>query len=162
MTGIADKGMSHFFSISGRLRPNTLLQARPLHRRISGLACPKTGNERLMHMITRIETGARMSKIVKHNGVAYLCGQVGAGDTVAEQTRDCLSRIDALLDQAGSSRTHILQAIIWLADMGDFAEMNAVWDAWVPDGHAPARACGEAKLARDVLKVEIIVTAAYT
>lgn len=112
-------------------------------------------------MIERIDTGTRMSKIVKHNGVAYLCGQVGEGETVAEQTRDCLSRVDALLDKAGSSRGQILQAIIWLADMKDFAEMNAVWDAWVPEGEAPARACGEAKLARDVLKVEIIVTAAY-
>lgn len=101
-----------------------------------------------------------MSKIVKHNGVAYLCGQVGAGDTVAEQTMDCLNRVDALLAEAGSDREHILQSIIWLADMSDFAEMNAVWDAWVPQGHAPARACGEAKLARDVLKVEIILTAA--
>jgi len=110
--------------------------------------------------ITRIDTSARMSKIVKHNGVAYLCGQVGAGDTVTEQTQDCLARVDALLEKAGSSREHILQAVIWLADMADFAEMNAVWDAWVPEGHAPARACGEAKLARDVLKVEIIVTAA--
>ncbi|MEM1050358.1 MAG: RidA family protein [Pseudomonadota bacterium] len=111
-------------------------------------------------MIERIHTGARMSKIVKHNGVAYLCGQVGAGDTVADQTRDCLSRVDALLLEAGSDRKHILQAIVWLADMADFGEMNAVWDAWVPEGFAPARACGEARLARDVLKVEIIVTAA--
>lgn len=111
-------------------------------------------------MIERIHTGHRMSKIVKHNGVAYLCGQVGSGDTVADQTRDCLARVDALLAEAGSDREHILQAIIWLSDMADFAEMNAVWDAWVPEGHAPARACGEAKLARDVLKVEIIVTAA--
>jgi enamine deaminase RidA (YjgF/YER057c/UK114 family) len=112
-------------------------------------------------MIERIDVGTRMSKIVKHNGVAYLCGQVGAGDTVAEQTRDCLSRVDALLEKAGTSKENILQAIVWLSDMQDFAEMNAVWDAWVPEGHAPARACGEAKLARDVLKVEIIVTAAY-
>lgn len=111
-------------------------------------------------MIERIETGQRMSKIVKYNGVAYLCGQVGDGATVAEQTRDCLARVDALLEQAGSSRGQMLQAIIWLADMDDFAEMNAVWDAWVPAGHAPARACGEAKLARPELKVEIIVTAA--
>ncbi|MCK7613862.1 RidA family protein [Roseibium sediminicola] len=111
-------------------------------------------------MIERIDAGPRMSKIVKHGGVAYLCGQVGDGATVADQTRDCLSRIDALLEKAGSSREKILQAIVWLADMSDFAEMNAVWDAWVPAGHAPARACGEAKLARDVLKVEIIVTAA--
>lgn len=112
-------------------------------------------------MIERIEIGQRMSKIVKHNGVAYLCGQVGAGDTVAEQTRDCLSRVDALLERAGSSREQILQAIVWLSDMADFAEMNSVWDAWVPEGHAPARACGEAKLARPELKVEIIVTAAF-
>jgi len=111
-------------------------------------------------MIERMHTGARMSKIVKHNGTVYLCGQVGEGATVAEQTADCLARVDALLADAGSSREHMLQAVIWLADMADFAEMNAVWDAWVPDSHAPARACGEAKLARDVLKVEVIVTAA--
>ena len=111
-------------------------------------------------MIERIDTGTRMSKIVKHNGVAYLCGQVGDGTTVTDQTRDCLSRVDALLAKAGSSREQMLQVVIWLADMADFAEMNAVWDAWVPEGHAPARACGEAKLARGELKVEIIVTAA--
>ncbi|MCY4180074.1 MAG: RidA family protein [Litoreibacter sp.] len=111
-------------------------------------------------MIERIHTSERMSKIVKHNGVAYLCGQVGAGDSVYEQTADCLSRVDALLKEAGSDREHMLQAVIWLSNMADFAEMNAVWDAWVPEGYAPARACGEAKLARDVLKVEIIVTAA--
>ena len=112
-------------------------------------------------MIERLEIGQRMSKIVKHNGTVYLCGQVGAGDTVTEQTKDCLARVDSLLKQAGSSREQILQAIIWVADMDDFAEMNAVWDAWVPEGHAPARACGESRLARDVLKVEVTVTAAY-
>ena len=112
-------------------------------------------------MIERQDIGTRMSKIVKHNGTVYLCGQVGSGDTVTEQTQDCLARVDALLKQAGSSREQILQAIIWVADMADFAEMNAVWDAWVPQGHAPARACGEAKLARPELKVEVIVTAAY-
>jgi enamine deaminase RidA (YjgF/YER057c/UK114 family) len=111
-------------------------------------------------MIERIDTGHRMSKIVKHNGVVYLCGQVGNGTDVAEQTRDCLSRVEALLGKAGSSPQQILQAIIWLADMKDFAEMNGVWDAWVPQGYAPARACGEARLARPDLKVEIIVTAA--
>jgi enamine deaminase RidA (YjgF/YER057c/UK114 family) len=111
-------------------------------------------------MIERLETGTRMSKIVRHNGVAYLSGQVGDGATVGEQTRDCLQRIDTLLERAGSSPERILQAIVWLADMGDFDEMNEVWDAWVPAGHAPARACGEAKLARPGLAVEIIVTAA--
>ena len=115
--------------------------------------------------ITRIETSKRMSKIVKHNGVAYLCGQVGnveKGQNVsaAQQTRDMLEKVDTLLAQAGPSKEQILQAIIWVSDMKHFAEMNEVWDAWVPAGHAPARACGEAKLARDVLKVEMIVTAA--
>ncbi len=111
-------------------------------------------------MIDRMHQTQRMSKIVRHNGVVYLCGQVGDGDTVAAQTRDCLSRIDALLKEAGASRETILQAIIWLSDMSDFNEMNAVWDEWVPEGHAPARACGEARLAREALKVEIIITAA--
>ena len=111
-------------------------------------------------MIKRLETGTRMSKIVKYNGVVYLCGQVGSGETVADQTKDCLSRIDKLLHQAGSSRNQILQAIVGLADMFDFDEMNSVWDSWIPDGHAPARACGESKLARAELKVEIIITAA--
>ena len=111
-------------------------------------------------MIERKHTSQRMSKIVTHNDTVYLCGQVGAGDSVTEQTTDCLNRIDALLAEAGSGRAHILQAIIWLSDMKHFAEMNAIWDAWVPEGHAPARACGEAKLARETLKVEIIITAA--
>ncbi|WP_341861439.1 RidA family protein [Gymnodinialimonas sp. 57CJ19] len=111
-------------------------------------------------MIERIEPGVRSSKIVKHNGVAYLTGQVGEGADITEQTHECLRRVDALLTQAGSSREHMLQVTIWLADMADFAAMNEVWNAWVPEGHAPARACGEARLARDVLKVEMIVTAA--
>lgn len=113
-------------------------------------------------MIERKHTSARMSKIVKHNGTAYICGQVGnAGESVAAQTEECLRRVDVLLEEAGSSRKQMLQAIVWLADMADFDAMNAVWDDWVPEGHAPARACGEAKLARPELKVEIIVTAAY-
>jgi enamine deaminase RidA (YjgF/YER057c/UK114 family) len=111
--------------------------------------------------LTRIETGQRMSKIVKHNGVAYLCGQTSDAATVADQTRECLDKVDALLTQAGSDKTRILQCVIWLADMADFAEMNAVWDAWVPEGHAPARACGEARLAREALRVELIVPAAF-
>jgi enamine deaminase RidA (YjgF/YER057c/UK114 family) len=111
-------------------------------------------------MINRTETNQRMSKIVRHNDTIYLCGQVGSGDDIAAQTRDCLGRVEALLEKAGSSKSHMLQAIIWLADMKDFDGMNAIWDAWVPTGQAPARACGEAKLARPELKVEVIVTAA--
>jgi len=112
-------------------------------------------------VIERIKSTQRMSQIVKHNGTVYLAGQVGEGATVAEQTKDCLASVDALLKKAGTSKENLLQAIIWLDDMADFAEMNAVWDAWVPDGHAPARACGDAKLAAPKFKVEITVIAAY-
>jgi len=112
-------------------------------------------------MIERIETGVRSSKIVKHNGVAYLTGQVCEGDTIQEQVQGCLDKIDALLIQAGSSRNDMLRVTIWLADMSDFAGLNEVWNDWVPEGHTPARACGEAKLARAELKVEFIVDAAY-
>ncbi|OBY28917.1 RidA family protein [Leisingera sp. JC1] len=114
-----------------------------------------------MSEITRSHTGQRMSQIVTHGDTIYLAGQVGtAGASVAQQTQDCLDKIDTLLAEAGSDKTRILQTVIWLADMKDFAEMNAVWDAWVPEGHAPARACGEAKLAREDFLVELIVTAA--
>jgi enamine deaminase RidA (YjgF/YER057c/UK114 family) len=81
-------------------------------------------------------------------------------EDITEQTRTCLQKIDELLAEAGSDKTRILQTTIWLADMADFAALNEVWNAWVPEGHAPARACGEAKLARPQLKVEFIVTAA--
>lgn len=113
-------------------------------------------------MIERFHTSARMSRIVRHNGTIYLCGQVGEGATVAEQTRDCLSRVDALLAEAGSTRRDILAATIWLAHMADYDAMNAVWDDWMPEGCAPARACGEARLAGSDLLVEVIVTAAVS
>ncbi|WP_101067743.1 RidA family protein [Roseovarius salinarum] len=114
-----------------------------------------------MTEITRHHVGDRMSQMVIHNGTVWLAGQVGTpGDSVTAQTRACLEKVEALLAQAGSDTTRILQATIWVADMADFAEMNAVWDAWVPAGHAPARACGEAKLALPDLKVEVIVVAA--
>lgn len=114
-----------------------------------------------MAEIKRHQTGKRMSQIVTHGDTIYLAGQVGtAGASVAQQTQDCLDKVDALLAEVGSDNTRILQAVIWLADMADFEEMNAVWDAWVPEGHAPTRACGEAKLARPDFTVEIIITAA--
>ncbi|KIN64929.1 Endoribonuclease L-PSP family protein [Sulfitobacter noctilucicola] len=114
-----------------------------------------------MTEITRHHTNQRMSQIVTHNGTIYLAGQVGtAGASVAQQTQDCLDQIDTLLAEVGSDKTRILQAVIWLADMADFAEMNGVWDGWVAEGHAPARACGEAKLAKPEFTVEIIITAA--
>lgn len=111
--------------------------------------------------ITRLGTGPRMSEAVTFNGIAWLAGQVGApGASVADQTRACLAEVDRILADLGSDKTRILSAQIWLADMADFAEMNAVWDAWVPQGHTPARATGEAKLATPDYRVEVIVTAA--
>lgn len=113
-----------------------------------------------MQTIERKQTNQRMSQIVIHGNTVYLAGQVGESrHDITGQTRDALARVDDLLAQAGSSREQMLQVTIWLADMADFAAMNAVWDAWVPAGHAPARACGEAKLADPALRVEIIVCA---
>lgn len=111
--------------------------------------------------IKRLHAGPRMSQAVIHGDTVYLAGQVGKpGGSVAEQTRDILKTIDELLAEAGTDKSKILQAIIWLADMKDFAEMNAVWDKWVDGPNAPARATGEAKLAGPEYLVEIIVTAA--
>ena len=114
-----------------------------------------------MNDIKRIETGPRMSQAVIANGIVWLAGQVGEpGASVADQTRVVLEQVDRLLALAGTDKTRIVSAQIWLADMADFAEMNAVWDGWVPQGHTPARATGEAKLATPDYKVEVIVTAA--
>lgn len=112
--------------------------------------------------IERLETKQRMSRIVKHNGTIYLCGQVCADATkgIEEQTQTMLDKVDELLIKAGSSRKHMLSATIYVKTMDDFAAMNAVWDAWVPEGYAPARACVQAPMARDVLLVEISVIAA--
>jgi enamine deaminase RidA (YjgF/YER057c/UK114 family) len=111
--------------------------------------------------ITRIGTGARMSEAVCYNGIVWVAGQVGApGASVGDQTRQCLAEVDRILAAAGTDKTRILSAQIWLADMASFSEMNAVWDKWVPQGHTPARATGEAKLATPEYLVEVIVTAA--
>ncbi|KPH61834.1 RidA family protein [Novosphingobium aerophilum] len=111
--------------------------------------------------ITRIEQGPRMSEAVIHGDTIYLAGQVGEpGDDVTAQTRTALAEIEALLKQAGSSKNHLLSATIWLADIADFEKMNAVWDDWIADAPAPARATGESRLASPDYKVEIIVIAA--
>ncbi|OOY51285.1 RidA family protein [Solemya velum gill symbiont] len=112
--------------------------------------------------IERFETGPRMCRIVKHNGTIYLCGQVckDATQGIKEQTESMLEKVDTLLEQAGSDKEHILSATIYIKDMQDFAAMNEVWDNWIPEGHAPARACVEASMARDILLVEISVVAA--
>jgi enamine deaminase RidA (YjgF/YER057c/UK114 family) len=111
--------------------------------------------------VRRIEPGRRMSQAVVHGQTVYLAGQVGApGASGADQTRAVLGQIDRLLAEAGSDKSRILSATIWLADIGDFAEMNSVWDAWVDPANPPARATGESRLAAPEYKVEIIVTAA--
>jgi enamine deaminase RidA (YjgF/YER057c/UK114 family) len=113
--------------------------------------------------IKRLDVGSRMSQAVVHGNTVYLAGQVAQnapGGTVAEQTQDILNRIDALLAEAGSDKSKLLSANIWLSDIGAFAEMNAVWDAWVVAGSTPCRACVESKLAAPKFNVEIMVTAA--
>lgn len=116
--------------------------------------------------IERFHTGKRLSEIVvftpASERVAYLAGQVAEDPTadVTAQTRSVLGRIDALLAEIGSDKTRILSATIYLPDMKDFPVMNAIWDAWVPQGHAPARATVEARLASSDYKIEIQVVAA--
>jgi enamine deaminase RidA (YjgF/YER057c/UK114 family) len=113
--------------------------------------------------IERIEPGPRMSMAVAYGPTVYLAGQVArnaAGGSVTEQTRDILSIIDGLLEKAGTDKSKLLSANIWLTDIGTFGEMNAVWDAWVAPGCAPARATVEAQLASAQYKVEIAVIAA--
>ena len=112
--------------------------------------------------ITRNHTNMRMSQSVIHGKTIYLAGQV-ARDRDADislQTYQVLEKIDQLLAEAGSDKRHILSAQIWLANIGHFAEMNQVWDTWVPEGAAPARACIEARLASPDLLVEIGIIAA--
>jgi len=113
-------------------------------------------------MLQRYETGPRMSEMTVHHGVCYLAGQI-AEDVTADikgQTRQVLAEIDRLLALGASDKTKILRAEIFLADIGDFAAMNEVWDGWVAPGFTPARATVEAKLACPDWKIEIVVTAA--
>jgi len=112
--------------------------------------------------IERFDVGARMSEMAVHNGVVYLAGQVpeDASQDITGQTTQVLAMIDALLARAGSDKSKILRAQIYIADLADFPGMNVAWDAWVVPGHTPPRATVEAKLERPEWKVEIVVTAA--
>lgn len=113
--------------------------------------------------VKRLNVGRRMSQAVIHNGTVYTAGQIAAdaaGESVTQQTRNILERIERLLAEAGADKSRLLSANIWLADMNDFDEMNAVWDDWVGEDEAPARACVESRLAAPELKVEISVIAA--
>lgn len=120
-------------------------------------------NRRDTMTIERIDPGTRMSQAVVHGDTVYLAGQVAQdapGASVAEQTKAILARIDTLLAKAGTDKTKLLSANIWLVDIAKFDEMNAVWDAWLAPGCAPARATVESKLAAPQYTVEIGVIAA--
>ena len=113
--------------------------------------------------ITRIGIGKRMSQAVVHNSTVYLAGIVAEnmrGQSVLEQTKEVLSEIDRILTEAGTDKTKLLKANIWLTDMSTFSEMNEAWDGWVAEGHTPARATVESKLAAPGYDVEIMVEAA--
>lgn len=111
--------------------------------------------------IIRIEPGPRMTEAVIHGGVVYLGGQVGnPGDDIYAQTRTCLSEVDRLLALAGTDKSRILRAQVWLADAATVADMNRAWDEWVAGGPTPPRATGESRLVAPEYLVEVIVTAA--
>ena len=112
--------------------------------------------------ITRHNPGPRMSQAVEHNGVIYLAGQVAndMGADVAEQTQQILAKIDALLETAGSDKSKLLWAQLWVTDMRNFAAMNEVWDAWIDPTNPPVRAGLCSDLAAPGYLVEIMVTAA--
>jgi len=116
-----------------------------------------------MSDIRRIEGNGRLSKVTVHNGVLYMTGQVAedhAGQDLTQQTREVLYRIDSLLAEAGSDKTRILKAYLYVADMQGFAEVNAMWDQWVVPGHEPARTTIEARLTGPQYDIEIGVIAA--
>ena len=112
--------------------------------------------------ITRKHTNQRMSQLVIHGETVYLAGQVAkdASANITVQTQQVLDKVDALLAEAGSDKSKILSAQIWISNIGHFAAMNEVWDAWVSEGNAPARACIEARLASPDLLVEVGIVAA--
>ncbi|MFL4471474.1 RidA family protein [Tateyamaria armeniaca] len=116
-----------------------------------------------MSDITRFDTGARMSQAVVHGSTVYLAGQCGSAfKPIADQTREALVRIEDLLERAGSDKTRLLSVTIWLADIADYDVVNAVWDAWIAPGTAPARACCQAPLGGQGYGMEIICTAALS
>ncbi len=112
--------------------------------------------------ITRLQPGKRMSQAVKHGNTVYLAGQVAAdyNGTIEKQTAEVLEAIDRLLAEAGTSKSKVLSCQVILNNIGDFAAMNAVYDAWIDPANPPARACIETRLAHPALKVEIIAVAA--
>lgn len=115
-----------------------------------------------MSDIHRIDQNTRRSRAVVHGGLIFLAGQVAndASGDINQQTREALAKVDDLLKQAGSDKSRVLSATIWLRDMEDYDGLNAVWDQWVVPGQTPARCCGKVQLADPAQRVEIIVVAA--
>ncbi len=113
-------------------------------------------------MIERINTNERLSAIVKHQGTVYLAGQLTDDDSkdLTYQTNSMLDKVDKLLKEAGSNRSSILSAIIYLKNMDDYAAFNLIWNSWLPEGTAPTRTCVRADMARENILVEVSVIAA--
>jgi enamine deaminase RidA (YjgF/YER057c/UK114 family) len=115
-----------------------------------------------MNDIVRIDQNARRSRALVHGGLVYLAGQVPDDRTggVAEQAAQVLAKVDALLKDAGTDKSRVLSAQIWLSSMDDFAALNKVWDAWVTPGQTPTRCCGKVEMNDPACRVEIVVVAA--
>jgi enamine deaminase RidA (YjgF/YER057c/UK114 family) len=115
-----------------------------------------------MTEITRLQSGAKLSRVVTHNDIIYLCGQVAKdyeGD-IQQQTRTMLERVDEHLAEAGADKTRILSATIYIRDIKQVSEMNEIWAEWLGDSPRPARTCVQAEMANPKILVEITVTAA--
>jgi enamine deaminase RidA (YjgF/YER057c/UK114 family) len=111
--------------------------------------------------IERQDVNHRRSRMVKYNGMCFLSGQFSDSDgDIAQQTRETLAKIDDLLQRAGTSKSRLLTAQIWLRDMADFADMNKVWDAWIDPENPPTRCCGQVLMADPDMRIEVVVSAA--
>lgn len=114
-----------------------------------------------MSEIQRLHIGKRMSQTVVYGDLIWLAGQCGTAQAdISQQTREALAKIDRLLAEVNSDKSRLLSTTSWLADMDDYDAMNEIWDAWIPEGTAPARACGESRLGGNDYRVEIICVAA--
>lgn len=111
--------------------------------------------------IERQDVNHRRSRMVKYNGMCFLSGQFSDSDgDITQQTQETLAKIDALLERAGTNKSRLLTAQIWLRDMADFADMNKIWDAWIDPENPPTRCCGQVLMADPDMRIEIVVSAA--
>ncbi|MHC5234035.1 RidA family protein [Ochrobactrum pecoris] len=111
--------------------------------------------------IERLDVNHRRSRLVKYNGMCFLSGQFSDSDKdITQQTRETLAKIDDLLARAGTDKSRLLTAQIWLREMSDFKAMNEVWDAWIDPANPPTRCCGQVLMADPDMRIEIVVSAA--